>query len=65
MTVDELINRKNEQGVYYMGGQNLLKQKRTPIDLFMDENTRHIGTMSKNDWNTSRLDREINDDDET
>ena len=36
-----------------MNHQNLLKQKRKPTDLFIDEDTGGIGRRGKNDINTS------------
>ena len=59
---DELVQRKHGQGSYYMDDQRLLKHKRKPTDLFMDEDTGHTGTRNKNDWDTSRFDIGINDD---
>ena len=59
----EMIMRMNERGTYNRDDHNLLKQKRKPTDLFMDEDTGYIGPRKgQNTYNTSNLDIGINDD---
>ena len=40
---DNLIKRKIERGVYYIADQNLLKPKKKPTDLLVDEDTGYTG----------------------
>ena len=61
---DELSNRKNERGRYYIDYQNMSEQKRKPTDLFIDEETGYIGRKNKNNLDTSKLDIGIHDDDD-
>ena len=58
----ELTKRKNKRNIYYITNQHLLKQKKKPTDLFMDDDTDYIGQMKEHrTYSTSRLDTGLHD----
>ena len=63
--IQALISRKNKLGKFYMDKDNLLTQSQPQTDLFIDEETGVViskNQMNSNTYNTSLLDKGVEDD---
>ena len=59
LDLQALIKRKNEKGRFFVDGENLLGQTRGQKDLFLDEATGEVKKKKEYEYDTSKLDKEV------